>query len=257
MLDNIENKIINKIKKEKIKPLSKGIVLARKVLMWILISSLLLFSGLSISVLVLIVRFGDWDIYQYLGESPLSFFLLAFPYFWLLFVIAFFVIALIKTKKIEGAYRNSFIYYGVIAILATCLIAVLFSVGGAHKKTETYLADNSSWYRQLNYMRSAWDNPDKGLLSGVLSFSEDDVFFLTDFSGNDWELLFEDNFKGDVFLRNNRSVKLIGLIISDDVFLVSELRPWECGCAHCLGISETPCAACSNGICGASASCSR
>ncbi len=47
MLNNLEDKIIKKIEKEKLKPLSHSFFVVRKIVFWLMISVLLILAGLS------------------------------------------------------------------------------------------------------------------------------------------------------------------------------------------------------------------
>ena len=254
MLNNIEDRIIEKIKAEKIKPLSLLFFSLKKALSWFLVFIVLLFSSLSFSVLLLIIRYGDWDIYRLLGSNPFSFFLLAFPYFWLIFFVFLFVFAFKRTKKIEGIYRYSLLYYGLLAIIFVVIFSLFFSFSGLNRKLETYLADNSLVYRQLNYLRSVWDNPEKGLIAGTLSFKNNN-YYLKDLNEKEWELSLSANFLGDNLLKEGAKVKVLGKQLGFALFSVKELRSWECACPHCAKLIDENCNSCAKSSCSTADSC--
>lgn len=248
MLNNLENKIIKKIEKEKLKPLSRSFFVFKKIIFWFLTSSFLLLAGLSLSIMFLIIKHGDWDIYHFLESNQTTFLLKAFPYFWLLGVLIFLILTIVKTKKADGTYSYPFIYQGgagffIIFILATC-----FYLSGISQKTETYLSSNKL-YRKANYMRSSWENPEKGLLAGTLKINKQELF-LEDFSAITWSLILpKDNFVGKEFLIDGEKIKIIGEIKNEsekNEFLVKEIRSWKCGCPHCAKM-EGSCNNCSAG----------
>lgn len=257
MLNNLENKIIKKIEKEKLKPLSRSFFVFKKIIFWILTSIFLLFAGLSLSVMFLIIKHGDWDIYHFLGSSPGAFFLKAFPYFWLLGVLVFLILTLIKTKKADGTYAYPFIYQSIIGTIIVVILASGFYLSGMSQKTETSLSSNKL-YRKANYIRSSWENPEKGLLAGTLEI-KNNQFILKDFSEIEWILISPNNdFIGKELLVNNDKIKIIGEIkinSEKNEFIIKEIRPWKCGCPHCAKM-EGSCSACfDNNTCSQDSSC--
>jgi len=248
MLNNLEDKIIKKIEKEKLKPLSHSFFVVRKIVFWLMISILLILAGLSSSVMFLIIKHGDWDIYRFLGSSQITFFLKAFPYFWLLGIIIFLGISLNKTRKADGTYNYPFIYQSLAGIAIALTLAVIFFASGLSQKTETYLSDINI-YRKTNYLRSSWENPEKGLLAGTLKIVNNE-FILKDFSEVEWTLILpKNNFIGEELLINNDKIKIIGEINTEsqkNEFIVKEARSWKCGCPHCAKM-EGSCNNCSGG----------
>ncbi len=255
MLKDLEEKISKEIENEKIKPIGRGFFILKKTLVWSLIFFFLLMAGLSLSVLLLLIAHGDWDIYRFLSMSEELFFIRAFPYFWLMTVLVFLLLAIFRIKKTENAYSHPFLYNGLAGFALICVFASVFYFSGLGGMAESSLSENDA-YRRMNFFRSSWDNPDKGLLSGVLEVDGENVL-LKDFSEKIWTI---DSPKGDFPGKNlmspGRKVKLIGRMVFTDRFYVEEARPWECGCRHCAK-QEEACSGCSNGSCsGGASSCS-
>ncbi len=246
MLNNLEEKIINKIEKDKVRPLSRSFFFTKRMMCYFLLAFFFLLAGLSLSVLFLIIRYGDFDIYLVLGESPWVFFLQAFPYFWLIGVLVFLAFAFYRTRKSDTAYHYPLVYQGLVGLALIVVLALGFYFSGLSQKVETYLADNSI-YRQVNYFRSSWDNPDKGLLAGTLEIEKGELI-LQDFKGVSWKLEGGNNFLlGQGLLQDGKKIKVIGEIISTssnlNIFKVSEIRSWECTCPHCAQM-ENSCTGC-------------
>jgi len=260
MLNNLEEKIIKKIKEEKMRPLSRTSFVAKKVLYYLAVCLFLLLAGLSLSILIMIIKHGDWDVYTVLGKNPWTFFLQAFPYFWLLGVVIFLGVAFNRTRRSDDAYHYPLVYKGIIGIGLIIATALILYFSGLSHSVESYLANNYI-YRQANYFRSSWDNPEKGLLAGTLAIKEGQIL-LHDFSGKLWELKkTKDVFVGSELLQDNKKIKVIGsMLISDlelPVFEITEIRTWECGCPHCAGMKDS-CSNCSgNNSCSENNSCNR
>lgn len=249
MLDDLDKKIINKIEREKIKPFSRSFFVIKKIFFWIFISVFMFFSALSLSIMALIIKHGDWDIYQLLGLSPAFFMVKAFPYFWFLGVIIFLILVLFKTKKADGTYNYPLFFRAIIGFLIIVVLAVVLYFSGLSRNTENYLSKNRMYIR-FNYLRSSWQNPEKGLIAGTLKL-QNDKLILEDFSDESWILLQpEGNFLGQELLLAGERVKIIGQVQDGEegqkYFLIQELRSWKCGCSHCAKM-KGECSACSNG----------
>jgi len=253
MLDDLERKIIGEIESGRVKPRGRYFFLLKKLLFWILILVFLLLTGLSLAVLILIARYGDWDIYEFLNISSSVFFFKAFPYFWLLGGVGFLFASFYRLRKSDGAYTRPFVYHGLAGVCAILLFSGIFYFSGLGQKTETWLANNE-FYRQANYLRSSWDNPGKGLLAGSLE-STPEGLRLRDFNNQAWKLIVpSENFNGQQLLLEGAKVKLIGKIIDNNNFLIEQIRPWECGCPHCIN-SDKPCHGCLGDTCSSQGSC--
>jgi len=254
MLDNLENKIIKEIESKQVKPLSRWVFLLKKIIVWVLIISFLVLAGLSLAILALIIRYGDWDIYQFLNFSPAAFFLRAFPYVWLLGVIAFLLAAFYRIRRADGAYSYPLIYHGLVGFAVIILLAGIFYFSGLAQKAETWLAE-SKVYRQANYLRASWSNPEMGLLAGTLKMKGEDLV-LVDFNNQAWGLMVPAlYFPGQELLIEDKKIKLIGRRQATSFnFFVEEARTWECGCQHCAR-QGTTCENCETKTCGQHGSC--
>ncbi len=266
MLDNLEAKIIKEIDSGRARPLSRSFFLTKKIAVWMLVAAFLILAGLSLAVLTLLIRYGDWDIYRFLDSSPAAFFFRAFPYAWLLGVIGFLVAALFRTRRADGVYSRPFVYHGLVGISLIIVFAGVFYFSGIGQKTETFLA-GSEIYRKANYLRSSWDNPEKGLLAGVIENGiEESVgseegasnLVLRDFNNQTWRLVLpEEDFFGRHLFLVGEKVKIIGRLAdagNNSVFLVSEARPWKCGCQKCAHQAGS-CQQCESGACPVSGVC--
>lgn len=231
MLANLEDNLIKKIRKEKIKPITKSFFLIKQSVFYLFMLFLIFLSGLSLSILALIIKYGDWDIYYYLGFSPSIFYIKAFPYLWLFTLIIFLLIFLFKTKKADLSYKYNYFIRLSIAFALSVFLAIFLYYFGVSQKTENYLA-NSSLYLNINYLRSSWQNPELGLIAGTI-IEKNNHFILNDLNNKEWPLIVpEHNYSGQEFLKEQQKVKIIGYA-KDNTFIISEIRTWLCGCPHC------------------------
>lgn len=252
MLNNLEEKILEKIHQQKIRPLKKGVILLRQGLIWFFVALFLALSGLAFSVASVILYYGDWDIYNYLTSSLTVFVILTFPYIWFILLLVFLILAVRRLRKVKHAYRYQPSFLVLSALLFTLLSGMLFFHFGLGQKVENYLANHYLSYRKLNYMRGAWDNSQKGLLSGtIISLSSNPSSIeLKDFSENIWQVNYSEKTLLNTNLVIGSKIKIIGNKAGQLNFQASEIRSWSCGCGHCSEGGGAVCAACATGVCG-------
>ncbi len=249
MLSNLEQNLIKKIRKEKIKPFSKSFFVFKKLLFWFFILVFLFISSLSLSVMALIIKYGDWDIYYHLGFSPSVFYIKAFPYFWLVALISFLSLSLLKSKKADIIYSYNYYVRLIVALLITISLASISYFSGLSQMTENYLS-HKKIYLNVNYLRSSWQQPEQGLVAGII-YREGNKFKLEDLQAKKWELIIPShNFIGQEFLKEGAKVKIIGQIsdLQTKSFVVEEVRTWLCGCPRCSYMINS-CSNCRNNNC--------
>ncbi len=254
MLEKIEDQIIKQIKGKKIKPRSRTWFSSKRLLVWFLTFVFVVLGAVSVSLLITVLRFGDFDIYRLINQNFFVFVILVFPYFWLLLYFLFLFFSFWRLRRSQYGYRYRRLWLWLSFLLASLVLGVILEGVGFGRSAENYLADNFSGYRKLNYMRGIWDNPEKGMLSGEIVAIGDNLL-LEDFSGTDWQLdLSVAQINPMVKLDLGNKIKVVGQIIDSGRFLVKEIRPWGCGCTQCqktgadcgCGQSDT----CQSGSCG-------
>ena len=228
MLNNLESKILNKIHQKKIKPLKKWVLILRQVLVWFLVLLFLTIGGLSFSVMSVILFYGDWSIYSHLADNLGSFFLLTFPYLWLILFLTFLFLGLKRLRRAKNTYHRRPSFWVILALFFILLSGTTFSHLGVGRCLENYLADNFLAYRKVNNMRSIWNNPARGLLSGTIeSFSNDGLLILKDFSNNNWQINYQ-NAKISTTLEVGKKIKLLGERSDVSSFAAKEINSWNC-----------------------------
>jgi hypothetical protein len=227
--------VINRIKKEDAKPISKWLFVTKHALVLICFFLLTVFASFIFSLILF--RFDDLDFDidpQWEGFSVIY----AFPYLWLILVLIAIVGAYFYFKQTPHGYR-----YRLITILVM-LIAVVGTVGavGYLSKFPKFFDDaiqDSPLYKYFNYDKFAqWTRPGEGFLSGeITKVNSDGGVLLKDFNGKDWDM---DVSKATIIdkgvkIKVGQEVKVLGDEISeiDDGdggnwnFEAEEIRSWD------------------------------
>lgn len=228
-MDKLTGSIISKIKKEKISPAPKWMFLAKNYSIWTLFVLAVIIGGLAFAVILFLLTDNDWDIYKHLDKSFGEYLLLSFPYFWIIFLGLFSTAAFYNYKHTKKGYRRDPHLIIGANILISVIIGTVFFYAGLGSKIENVFADNIPYYRNhAQYKLDVWNNPEKGLLAGVITEAGNkDSFVLKDFEGEKWEIQASSAFWGGrVIFQKGERIKIIGKKKSDDIFSAQQIRPW-------------------------------
>ncbi len=106
-MTDISKKVIKKIKKKKIEPYSKKHVFIKKSIPWTLLALSVLLGIIASSVVIFQIKHVERDLYHLLNYTPLRYVLLILPYFWLVLLVIFFVVAYRNFRRTERGYRTN------------------------------------------------------------------------------------------------------------------------------------------------------
>lgn len=257
MQEALDNKVLSKIKKQHIKPLSKSFFSFKRGLLWLSVTAFFALSSLAAALIITILHYGDWDIYSRFFDNPILFLLLVFPYFWLLIFVAFIYLAFKRIRQSKYGYRYNFLWLLTGGILVSLLGGWLLYNSHLGINLENYLADNFKSYNKINYMRGAWQNPEKGLLAGEIKTVLAGGLLVLDLEGKNWLVDIRGaRIKMGVELTEGKKIKILGSYEGQDMFRAEEIRSWQCGCPMCAKNPESDCGgACEAGSCSGAASC--
>lgn len=227
-MTDISKNVIKKIKKEKIEPYSKKHFFLKKSIIWTLFGLAILLGIIASSVAIFQIKHADWDLYHLLDYSLLSYVILIIPYFWLVFLIIFLVVANIYFQRTERGYRIK----PALVILAIILLSItggfLLYQTGFSEKLESIFQEKVPIYRWLHAGRHrVWMSPQKGLLAGeIIKINSAQEIVFKDLNEDHWTVdvssaLWRGRLRPEIGLK----IKLMGKMQPDRQFLALEIRP--------------------------------
>ena len=89
MSENLEQKIIDKIKTGSLSPKPRWHFLLKERLVWTIGLLALLVGAAAVSVMLYLANNNDWLVYEKAGRNFGAWLLLSLPYFWLVFLTLF------------------------------------------------------------------------------------------------------------------------------------------------------------------------
>lgn len=188
---NIEQKILEAIKCQKIKPRPKWHFRIREFILWSAFGMFTILSGLAAGAMFYLFSESDWHAYQKLNMNTMQSLISSIPIIWLLVIIVLGIAIYIDLKKTKNFYkRNTWLLLGlsVATIILLGAIGYLINLG---EYTENIASKNIPYYGNLvTTKRDLWSQPEKGLLSGIISEisvgTSSEIIKIKDLRDKDW-----------------------------------------------------------------------
>ena len=228
----VSEKVATRIKEEHIAPIPRWRFQSERALVAFLLMMFLVIGALAIS---LVLELGDKLELESIIGRPQGFRLAlsGFPYFWLIVVILFSVLAIADFLRTRNGYRYRLRNVVLVFVGAMVLLGLLIYTLSVSQDVHAFLGKNISLYSSVvGDPRDFWSQPDQGLLSGVVLSSDKlcDCMKIIDWNRVIWNV---DNshasIKPGVHLRGGEGIKIIGTEIDNHDFAAEKIRPWDRG----------------------------
>ncbi|MFA6131455.1 MAG: hypothetical protein WC702_00085 [Patescibacteria group bacterium] len=220
-LDELSNKILERIDKEGVKQIPGWWFKTKNILFWTLWIVFVVGGGsLAVSAMAFHTRFAGWDFYQVTHGSLGNFIIDTFPYIWLIILAVFLVIGYEDIKNTKKGYKYTFSLIAGLS-LVTCLIGgfVLYAVGLGRLADENIGPRLPFGHSAMERQGEFWSKPNEGLLFGnVVSINNDnETFVLSDKNGSEWTVNVSQLSETDkAAIETNANIRLIGWREDDD-----------------------------------------
>jgi hypothetical protein len=231
-MGDLGNKILERIKEEKIEPRPRWQFLLKDYFVWSAFGISLLVGALAFCVMLSIILDNDWDIYRYLEISPFEHFLISLPYLWILLLFLFLAIAYYNYRHTKKGYCCKTFTILALSIFGSLILGTFFHSLGLGGKIDRTLSRNFPVYQKIHcccHRQDIWSQPEKGLLGGrITGIKSISNFDLEDFNGLAWQIEKDEGafLRGPVLVEIGEEVRLIGKKKSERVFRAFEIRPW-------------------------------
>jgi hypothetical protein len=212
------DQIIQKIKTDNLKPISKNVFLFRKISIWFLLAISTVFGAYAFAFFFLKTLYIDFDNWHYFASSYNMFLIDNIPYIWAgLFVISLLLVFYLFKKTNKG-YRYSVVFIGAGSVVMSFSLGIGLSKILAQKG---YFTERFDSERVMN-----WTNPQSGRLSGEILFIEDEYILLRDIKDDVWNVNVSyvlDNSRG--LLQNNQLISIVGKYDYENNFTACQIMP--------------------------------
>ncbi len=229
---DFEDKLLAKIKEEKISPKPRWQFLLKNYVVWSAGLGSLIIGAAAVSVMIYLFKFNDWEIYDQTRKTFLEFFLLTLPYYWFVF-LGFFVFTIFYNfKHTKRGYRYSSLLLAGASIFLSIILGTIFFALGVGEKLDNILGSQVPFYDHvINRHVNFWSQPSEGRLSGlVLGVVEGGNFILIDRSQEEWLVSTENSklYPGAIVI-TGQPIRLLGEEVENHAFRADKILPVNAG----------------------------
>ncbi len=222
------DQLIEKMKLQNIKPKPSWHFTAKGIFFWIVFFVSILLGAFAFSIVLFTIQQIDFDLISHMSHSWLEFLIGLAPFFWIISLIIFLIIAMIGIKNSKKGYKFSYSSLIAFSTSFSILLGTIFFIGGGAQWLENAFSVRIGLYEGVQAKKmKLWMMPEKGYLAGTIIKVTETSLELNDFTDQTWTINIEQaNVPSVVLLVEGEKVKIIGEIESDNNFRANEIRPW-------------------------------
>jgi len=223
-------KLIEKIKKEDIKPLPRWRFTLRNTLIITGFIIAVLLGGLAFSIVLFAIQQTDFNLVSHLSHSALELFLGILPIVWIVLLIVALLLAMYGIRHSRRGYKFTLARQLGFSVALSILLGTLFFITGGAQRLERAFDVHLSIYESINEKKiNLWMHPEEGRLAGRIEQVRNGMLQLTDFNGKSWRVEYDEStfIPPVVLLEIGEQVKLLGEKLNGNRFDAKEIRPWE------------------------------
>ena len=229
--------ILEKIKKDHIKPKPRWEFLLKNYIIWAGFIITILIGSLATGVMIFMVSHTDWQ-YHLTCTSPAKQILLELPYFWLVLLAIFIILALYNLKHTKKGYKyNPLIIVATSIIVSIIIGSVVYAVGGGERLENIFYQRIPFYQKIIEHRGRMLLRPEEGIIPGVVAEVDQGYIKVMDFRGQIWEIATSTQ----DFVVGQRVI-LVGKNTLEDEFEGKMIKPWfkpgsfkPRPCPSCLG----------------------
>jgi len=224
-MSTISEKILNKIKENKLAPRPRWQFKLRDSGKWLGFGLLVVLTVVAVGLLMFF-----WSDAPWLNSGKISFGLLfgRMPIILMAIVIVGGLLALVDLKNTGRGYRYPLKFVGFGIIIFALMVGWLFNYWGFTKGVDSAISQVPFYQNQSQYMISVWQQPSEGRLTGEITKVEsDNNFTLIDFSGKTWAV----SSLGALWRHGlvpvaGLKIKMLGGELGNNGFEATDIRPF-------------------------------
>ena len=225
----ISKKILEKIKKEDIKPIGRLSFILKDSFILILFFLNILFGSIGLAICIYLFRVSDiFDLILSVNDF-IQILIISIPIIWVLITLLFIFVSYLNFRYSKGGYRFSFIKIFLINLLIIFVLGVSIDTLGLSERLNTVFSSNFPMYQEsVDPRYQVWNRPQEGYLAGeILDISLGDIL-IEDLSGNSWNVDIRDaNIRRMVNMQEAEKIKIRGSVGDNNTFKAVDILPWE------------------------------
>lgn len=172
--------IIQKIKNENIRPISKNTFVVKKIVLWFSFVMSTIFGAYAFAFFFLKTLYIDFDNWYYFSNTYNRFLMENIPIIWIVLFVVSLALMFFLFKKTDKGYKYSIFFVGFISLI------ISFSLGIILSKALAYNGLLVDRFEKDRFM--SWTNPEEGRLSGEILFVDSRYVLLRDIRNEVWNI---------------------------------------------------------------------
>lgn len=217
---DLSQKVLDVIHESHIRPKPKWEFLLKDYVIWGLFFLIILIGALSVSVIIFMARH---DLPYVSGEVKI--WLLSLPYFWLVLMALFLLIAYYNFKHTNHGYRhNPYAIFFLSFILSIFLGSVFYTIGGARELEEICYRHLPMYQVMMDKHGQMWIEVSQGKLAGTILEVKPENIRLESFDDKVWLVWLP--LENQIKFADGMRVRVFGQQLSDDEFQAQIIVPW-------------------------------
>lgn len=191
---NPSQRIIEKIKKEKIVPESKIFLNWKSYLFWAVWVFTLFLGAIFVSFIILNLLDIHPIIFRKLGLGKVFFvFARTAPYLWIILALLALVSGFMAIRKTKRGYRYSIISITSIVVLSVAMLGAFLHLTKINRHLGDRIFIERGMSRDIAFpIERRWRSPEFGMLGGEVVLIKNNSFDLRGFNDEIWEVYYSD-----------------------------------------------------------------
>jgi len=229
MEKNTSQKIIDKIKREKIVPESKFFLNWKSYLFWFIWLVTLLLGAVFFSFIIINLLDIHPRVIRHLGLGRVFFILTkTAPYLWIILAFLAGISGFMAIKKTKYGYRYSILSVTSVAVLVISMLGVFLHLTKVNRHMGELMFRDDPMSRGIAFpVEKRWKSPEDGMLGGEVILIKNNSFDLRGFNDEIWEVHYSDDteFKIKEF-ETMMMIEVIGKKEAERKFKAFLIRPF-------------------------------
>lgn len=241
-MEEISKKVLTKIKKEEIKPVSRLSFLLKNSSIWTLFGISIIFGSVGFSIVLFMLERTDISAFLSSVNSPIKLIFISIPLLWVSLTTLSLMLGYINFRNTKRGYRFEFIKVFLLNILSVVLLGSLLHLAGVSFIFNTLFEKNIPFYTQVADSRYAvWNRPQEGFLAGKIARIEEEGenMLIISLDNEEYTVLYsEARIRPLVNIEVGEIIKVRGELVGKRSFKASDIMPWDGRRRHMQEISK-------------------
>lgn len=225
---SIEDKILQKIKDEKLRPTSLWYFLLKDYSLWGLVFLSIVLAGMSVAPILFTLSNLELGYLKHISDNIFFFFLTIIPYPWIILCIITTYFADIAWKKTKGGYKFKGSFVFSVSVLLSLLLGIVLNIFHLGKiLDEGVEARGYGYYKGVEARKQEnWFNPENGRLIGRVKEIQLNEFVIVNTKNNfEEDVLYDETVPGYENVVMDNSIRVIGYKADDAGFTACAIFP--------------------------------